>query len=195
MLDDNRVVCFAYRHIGVHDIFLSADSIFFCDTFGDPKILPHAGNLMASSGAVDSEYFMKNPRLVRGIAGNSSDEMLVGGSFSGARSDRFKGHGSIMLLNGGKVSGEVKLTHSAQVYQIISDQGLFVEGAPPDITPEIIHARLEATLGKAVFEGEVPPLNFWTKKSGRTPNPFFPSIEGLDTQRSGYCIHHICHRQ
>lgn len=149
--DNGRVTGFGYRNAGVHDIYMTPDGFYFCDTFGDAPET-RGGSVETERGTLDGTFFsMKDDGyVVRGLAGSRA-EMLIGHSHQGPRSKRFDGRGGVIVARNGKVSGFAEVV-SAQVYQIIRRDGLFLDEEANGIDGTFARARLAASLGEPIYD-------------------------------------------
>lgn len=156
VMDDTSIIGYAYPHVGIHDICLGDGNFLFCDTFGKPGS-ETGGVPVTRDGPLDPDFFAKPPGyVVRGVAG-CEDEMLIGHSHKGTRAKRFKGHGSLLLVRKGKVAA-VSAVKPAQVYQIITENGDFLERPQKPVKPEDLHSMLTHVLGDPVYHARVAPL-------------------------------------
>lgn len=157
ILEGDRVTAYGHRNTGVHDLYPTRDGFLFCDTFGPAAAENAGGCLVSEDGEFDGAYFRSRKLTVRGLAGDPGNELLIGNSHRGQRQTRFSGHGSILVARGGRVMDEIRLQHSAQVYQIIQEDGQFVGGAAPTITAETMRERLRGLLGPPVLDDRLRP--------------------------------------
>jgi len=171
VLEGDRVTAYGYRNIGVHDLYPTRDGFLFCDTFGPAGAENLGGSLVGESGEFDGAYFRSRTLTVRGLAGDPGDELLIGNSHRGQRETRSSGHGSILVARGGRVVDEIRLRHSAQVYQIVQEDGQFVGGAGPTITAATIRERLGGLLGPPVLDDRLQPAGYWVRFTWRQSQP------------------------
>ncbi len=158
LLAGGRVRCHGYPRIGVHDAFLTRRGLLFCDTFGEHAPgPPYSGRVMLAGEALDEPWFARRQGIVRGVAGDPEGELLVGNSVRGTRQERFHGAGSLIVLQGGEVTGEIPLPGAAQIYQIVQTDGGTVR-PPPAPTPALACDQLSAALGPALLDEPLLPL-------------------------------------
>lgn len=155
--DGTSVTGFAYPREGVHDIYLSGDGFMLCDTFG-PNTDAAGGILVTENGAFDPDFFETPPGcVVRGVAG-TAEELLVGHSHKGTRSQRFNGHGSLLVARHGKVDDRIELP-SAQVYQIVMEDGATLTPEPINVEPQHVAAKFQRVLGEPIYRANVEALS------------------------------------
>jgi hypothetical protein len=154
--DGEAVTGYAYRNVGVHDIFLTEDDFYFCDTFGNGET-DSGGAPITGDGVLDPAFFERPPGcIVRGLAG-SSEELLIGHSHKGSRAKRFNGHGAILVSRNGKVVSRIDVA-PAQVYQIITSDGDFVIPRPAKVYADGVRQVLAKALGDPIYQAKVTPL-------------------------------------
>lgn len=154
--DGESVTGYGYRNVGIHDIFLTEDGLYFCDTFGtgDPDT---GGAVITPDGPLDPAFFQQPPGyIVRGLAG-TQDEFLVGHSFKGTRAKRFDGRGAILVCRNKTIQGKIDVP-TAQVYQIITSDGDFLMPRPAKLDLEKLHDELARTLGEPIYHAKPRPL-------------------------------------
>lgn len=157
VFDGITVTGYGYPNVGIHDIYMAGSDFVFCDTFG-PGEAPGGGAVMTAEGALDEAYFSRGDGyVVRGLAG-SRDELLIGHSHKGDRRKRFAGNGGLLLAREGRVVAEQPLD-AAQVYQIMTCEGEFLQPRPAHATIESIKQGLAARLGAPIFESDVTPIS------------------------------------
>lgn len=146
---------FRYRNRGVHDLFLTNGGFIGCDTFACKEASDRHGCVFDEQGAIDGDFWRSRRAFPRGIAG-SDGEWLVGSSFEGSRKERFKGRGEIFVFGERRNRAALPLPAS-QVYQIIRDDGVFIEG-PEDCRPDEIRKCLTSALGEPVYQVKAPRM-------------------------------------
>jgi len=156
VFDGTRIVGYGYPNAGIHDIYLTEDDLFLCDTFGANPISA-GGALFTSASGYDGQAFDRPPGfVVRGLAGGY-DEMLIGHSHKGPRRKRFKGSGAILISRQGAVQDVIPVEPS-QIYQIIAESGAFVSPRPVELNARRACAILERTFGPPIYEAKAHPL-------------------------------------
>ncbi|MEQ8356257.1 MAG: hypothetical protein RH942_12015 [Kiloniellaceae bacterium] len=154
-IDGHKITGFAYPNVGIHDIYLSSEGIFFCDTFG-PAGSQSGGAVMTANGPFDPAYLSgEKGYVLRGLAG-SPEEMLIGHSHKGKRRERFEGKGSLLLGINGRIQGEQPIA-AAQVYQIMTCEGSFLSPPPEAMTAIKAHKLLATHLGDPIYEASIRP--------------------------------------
>jgi hypothetical protein len=128
LVGDGKVALFPYRNMGIHDCIIAGEDLFFSDSYRmweDGK-----GGAAARNGEfVDAAHFDADAaHFVRGIAGDDS-ELLIGNSHVGAREERFRGQGSLILVENDLVTRRIALP-SAQVYDIVREDGAHFDRPP-----------------------------------------------------------------
>lgn len=149
----DRVKGYEISSMGLHDIYIEGENLWFSDTFGLPTKLggDDCGHLMKNNCKVDAGYFSAPPgKVIRGIAGTGK-ELLVGHSHKGPRAKRYKGKGSIIRLVGEKVVEETSVPF-AQVYDILRLDGRHFDEPPALGSWDEINARFVSILGSCVYE-------------------------------------------
>jgi hypothetical protein len=152
VLDGNRVTGFGYKNLGVHDVYLTRSGFLFFDTFGPDR--PDEGGVpVTEQGILFPEIFSKPPGYVLRGAAQTGDEIVIGSSHKGERTQRFKGKGELLIFENDALRTTKRLP-GAQVYQIITSTGAML--TPPATPPDAAAVRqmLGAALGKPIYDGE-----------------------------------------
>jgi hypothetical protein len=128
LVGDGKVALFPYRNMGIHDCIIAGEDLFFSDSYRmweDGK-----GGAAARNGEfIDTAHFDANPaHFVRGIAGDGG-ELLIGDSHVGAREERFRGQGALILVVDDRVTRRIALP-AAQVYDILREDGAHFDRPP-----------------------------------------------------------------
>lgn len=154
---DGLVTGYRYRNIGVHEIFVDHDDIYFCDTFGDKSEPDKGGCLIHSRGRYSGIFDQSPGWIIRGLSGNARDELLVGHSHKGERSKRYKGNASLLLFRDGQLVTEFAGMPWAQTYQITMADGRAVipDDSREPIDVETLKQTLQSLLGDPVYSRPV----------------------------------------
>ena len=119
VMDDEDITGFSYPNVGVHDIIIDGENLYFSDTFGSVNSEHSGGAVIKNGQAINPEVFEQSPGfIVRGMAGDSM-EMVIGHSHKGERSERYKGVAKLIRLESGVFSGVYELPFS-QFYDVIT---------------------------------------------------------------------------
>lgn len=156
VVKDGKVVGFRYPNIGVHDVFVTDQNFFFCDSFGVGA--PDQGGALICSHGPFSEVFSQSPGwIVRGIAGDPQGELLVGHSHKGDRRKRFRGNGALLLFQDCKFRQELTMPYWSQTYQIIQADGQFVNCSEKmrSMTYDSLLQKLTHFLNDSLYEENV----------------------------------------
>jgi len=145
-----RILLFTHKNMGIHDIVLTGDDVYFCDSYSFSEA-GGCGNVIKNGVALDPGRF-REPRsqFVRGVAG-IGNELLVGNSAVGAREERFSGGGSLLRLHDGSVTHRVEIPCS-QIYMILLKDGRRFAAPPRDSSFEATASLLTSQLGPAIEE-------------------------------------------
>ncbi|MBF0446776.1 MAG: hypothetical protein HQL67_01100 [Magnetococcales bacterium] len=156
LYDGVSVTGYEYENSGVHDVYLSEEGLFFCDTFGTNQT-DSGGYLVTGESFFDKPFFDNPPGVVvRGLAG-TPEEFIIGHSHKGARAKRFKGHGALLMARFGQVQKKIPIDPS-QVHQIICQDGLNIKPSPDKMDAEEMRAVLKNRLGEPIYSVQVSPL-------------------------------------
>lgn len=164
VIEGNRTVGFSYKHMGVHDIFLTDNNFIFCDTFAN-KAFETYGMVLDREGPIDEAFFKKTRQFPRGVAGDQ-EELLVGSSFEGEGKQRFRGKGSLLVLRDRKVVDTIAMP-AAQVYQIVTLGGQYLRPPSNNVDFSNVHGLFENSLGEPIYEAALRslPTGYWPHKA------------------------------
>ena len=161
---DMNVTGFRHENMGIHDIYLEPGNFYFCDTFGD-RDSEFGGTLITRDGPYAPDIFEKPPGYItRGLV-KSGNQLVIGHSHKGTRSQRFKGNGSLLLFNDDVFHSEIQMP-CAQIYQMVRSDGLnFDESNKCMKLPEAIGMFTEH-LGSPVFSKKADCTNYREPSEG-----------------------------
>ena len=146
---DMNVTGFRHENMGIHDIYLEPDNFYFCDTFGN-RDSEFGGSLITRNGPYAPEIFQKPPGYItRGIA-KSGNQLVIGHSHKGTRSQRFKGNGSLLLFIEDEFHSEIQMP-CAQIYQMVRSDGLNFDGSTQSMKLSEVIGMFTEHLGSPIY--------------------------------------------
>jgi hypothetical protein len=144
-----RITLFAHPNLGIHDCVIADNELWFSDSYRcwDDK---GGGAVFRAGRPVRTDWFDAHPQgFVRGFAGHRG-ELVIGNSHVGAREERFRGRGHLILLRDGAEVVTLTLPAS-QIYDIVRRDGRHFDGAAaPDY--DSARAAIERALGDPTVE-------------------------------------------
>src|SRR5262245_233588 len=145
----DQVLGFGYPNQGMHDIFITKSGFLCFDTFGGSE--DQGGRPITENGPTRSPLFDDPPGYILRGAAQIDCETVYGHSHKGERSKRFEGNGVILHFKDGSFS--YYPIPSAQIYQIVRNDGLFFESVDKPV--DLIVSQLTHVFGQPVYNGVV----------------------------------------
>jgi hypothetical protein len=149
---EDRVRGYAVERLGAHDIYVSGEDIYYCDTFGARTgAADGCGYLMVNNRKFDENFFTTpTGYALRGLS-KTGDELIIGHSHKGDRRKRFKGQGSLIRCVGNRAVEELPMPF-AQVYDVVELNGSHFD-VPPAVTAwEEVNNLFESVFGKPAYD-------------------------------------------
>lgn len=153
-MDDDIIKGYSYSNIGVHDISLNRETIYFCDTFGKNNLIDKGGSVIENGSIMNPEIFSKSPGFIlRGFA-KCGSEIVVGHSHKGIRSERLRGKAKIIHILNRKLKKIIEMPF-AQVYDITCIDAKTIDSKSKELSFEEINNILYQSLGSPVYQKKV----------------------------------------
>lgn len=109
---------FVAANMGCHDCVFDGQAFWYSDSFQMFEAGKNGGAVYRGGSVFAPEVFSaRTGTFIRGISGDG-DELLIGNSFTGARTERFQGQGSLLIFRGEELATEVAMP-AAQIYDIM----------------------------------------------------------------------------
>jgi hypothetical protein len=154
LMNDNFINGYSYPNIGVHDIIIDGNEIYFSDTFGEKKSIKQKGSIMQNGLLMHPEIFSEEPGyILRGMVGNKL-EMIFGHSHKGTRANRNKGKAKIIQICNERLQNILEMPFS-QIFDILSIEGKKINNNFDEPSYEDLKGNLSKALGEPVFQKKV----------------------------------------